>query len=130
MILLDTHVVIWLMTSPERVSKAAAEAIAREGADGTFPGVSVATIYEIFYLSVRGRLQLHLTGAALLKRLQDSFTPYPVTAMIALEAATLPEPFHGDPIDRLITATARVEGSTLITADGRIRAANACKVLW
>ncbi|MGD0097139.1 MAG: type II toxin-antitoxin system VapC family toxin [Terracidiphilus sp.] len=130
MILLDTHVVIWLMTSPERVSKAAAEAIALEGADGSLPDVSVATIYEIFYLSMRGRIRLYLTGAALLERLQGCFILHPVTAMIALEAATLPEPFHGDPVDRLIAATARVEGSTLVTIDSKFRAANVCKVLW
>lgn len=130
MILLDTHVVIWIMTSPERVSKAAAEAIERDGADGTLPGVSAATIYEIFYLVQRERIQLHLTGAALLERMQGCFALCPITPMIAMEAAALPEPFHGDPMDRLIAATARVEGHTLITMDGKIQASNACKVLW
>ncbi|MGA2674103.1 MAG: type II toxin-antitoxin system VapC family toxin [Terracidiphilus sp.] len=130
MILLDTHVVIWLMTSPERISKAAAEAIAQSGADGTLPGVSAATIFELFYLGKRGRVQLHLTDAAILERMRGCFDLCPITVMIAIEAAALAEPFHGDPMDRLIAATARVEGRTLISADSRIRAANACKVLW
>ncbi len=53
-----------------------------------------------------------------------------MTAAIAICAGELPEPFHGDSMDRMIAATAIVEKCTLITADIKIRAANACKVLW
>jgi PIN domain nuclease of toxin-antitoxin system len=62
--------------------------------------------------------------------MRGCFDLRPITEMIAVEAAMLPDPFHGDPIDRLIAGTARVEGRTLVTADGKIHEAKACKVLW
>jgi PIN domain nuclease of toxin-antitoxin system len=53
-----------------------------------------------------------------------------LTAEIAVCAAGLPDPFHGDPIDRMIAATAIVGDCVLITHDDRIRKANVCKTLW
>ncbi len=44
----------------------------------------------------------------------------PITPAVAGEVAALPSTFHGDPADRLIVATARVMGATLLTVDGRI----------
>ena len=44
----------------------------------------------------------------------------PMTPDIAVEACYLPGDFHGDPADRLIVATARVEGATLVTRDAGI----------
>ena len=43
-----------------------------------------------------------------------------ITPAVAAEVAALPSTFHGDPADRLIVATARVMGATLLTVDGRI----------
>lgn len=43
-----------------------------------------------------------------------------LTPEIAFEAYQLPEEFHGDPADRLITATARIHGATLVTQDQQI----------
>jgi len=47
-----------------------------------------------------------------------------------MHAAGLSGPFPKDPMDRLIAATALANDLTLITADGKIRKANLCKVLW
>jgi predicted nucleic acid-binding protein len=44
----------------------------------------------------------------------------PITPEVAVESTRLPEPFHHDPVDRLLTATARVDGLTLMTRDRRI----------
>ena len=44
----------------------------------------------------------------------------PITPEIAVESTRLPKPFHRDPVARLLTATARVEGFTLLTRDQRI----------
>lgn len=130
MILLDTHVVIWLMTAPERISKAAAEAIARSGEDGKRPGISAASIFELAYAKSRGRVQMHVSDAVLLARLRVWFDFYPVTETIAVEAAALPEPFHGDPMDRIIAATALVGDCVLVTKDERIRTSNVCRTIW
>ncbi|MCE2693326.1 MAG: type II toxin-antitoxin system VapC family toxin [Verrucomicrobiaceae bacterium] len=44
----------------------------------------------------------------------------PITTPIAIESSRLPEPFHKDPADRLIVATARIHGLTIITSDLKI----------
>ena len=130
MILLDTHVVVWLMTSPERISKAAAEAIAACGAQGERPAVSSATVFEIAYGVRRGRIKIHTPSTEFLNRLRGPFNLLPITEGIAFEAAAFAEPFHGDPIDRIIAATAMVEDCVLLTVDGKIRDAGVCKTLW
>jgi len=130
MILLDTHVVIWLMTTPERISKRAAAAIDNARAGGTRLAISTASVYEILYAKRRNRIRLHVSDAILIKRLRTRFDFLPVTEAVALEAAALPEPFHGDPMDRIIAATALVEKCALITCDERIREVNICTTIW
>lgn len=44
----------------------------------------------------------------------------PITTHIAIESSRLPDPFHKDPADRLIVATARIHGLTVITSDHKI----------
>jgi PIN domain nuclease of toxin-antitoxin system len=44
----------------------------------------------------------------------------PITPQIAIESARLPPPFHKDPADRLIVATARIHDLTVITSDDKI----------
>ncbi len=44
----------------------------------------------------------------------------PITPAIAIESSKLPEPFHKDPADRLIVATARIHGLAIITSDHKI----------
>ncbi|MGA2538668.1 MAG: type II toxin-antitoxin system VapC family toxin [Terracidiphilus sp.] len=130
MILLDTHAVVWLMISPERVSKAATTAITRSIAEGNRPAVSSATIFEIAYGARRGRILLHVTGSEFLDRLRSAFDLRPITEEIAFAAAAIPERFHGDPLDRIIAATAKVDDLVLLTADSGIRRAGVCKTLW
>ncbi|MGO8758105.1 MAG: type II toxin-antitoxin system VapC family toxin [Terracidiphilus sp.] len=130
MILLDTHVVIWLMNAPHRVSTAATEAIAENGKDGALPCVSAISIYELMYAQRRGRVQFQIPVTALLGKMRAWFRVRPVTESVAIEAATLPASFHGDPMDRIVAATAIVERCTLITADERILSSGVCRTLW
>lgn len=44
----------------------------------------------------------------------------PISTQIAIEASRLPEPFHKDPADRLIVATARIHDLTILTSDHKI----------
>lgn len=130
MILLDSHVVAWLMNAPERISVAAATAIANWGMQGRRPAISSVTVYEISYGVRRGRIQLHVAEDEFLARLQAVFELRPISSEIALIAGALPEPFQGDSMDRMIVATAIVEDSVLLTADAEIRRSAACKTLW
>ena len=49
---------------------------------------------------------------------------------IAALATQFPEDFPRDPADRLIAATARAEGLTLVTRDERIRASALVRTVW
>ena len=130
MILLDTHVVLWLALTPENISPAAAAAIGEADSAGVQPGISVITLYEIAYAIRRGRIQVFVPQQVFLNRLKSRFKVLPVTDAIAQCAAELAEPFHGDPMDRIIAATAIVEDCTLISRDDRIREAGVCRVIW
>ena len=130
MILLDTHVVIWLAMTPEKISPAATAAIREVEWAGAISGISAMTLYEVVNSIRRGRIQPSVPRQVFLDRIRSRFKVFPVSDTIALCAAELPAPFHGDPMDRIITATAIVEGCTLITKDEKIREANLCKVVW
>jgi PIN domain nuclease of toxin-antitoxin system len=57
-------------------------------------------------------------------------TILPITLEIAALAAQFPADYPSDPSDRLIGATARAEGMTLVTRDERIRRSQLVRTLW
>jgi PIN domain nuclease of toxin-antitoxin system len=65
-----------------------------------------------------------------MRELDRRFFILPIYGVLAVSAARIPTPFHGDPMDRLIVATALESGRTLITADRAILSSKACKLLW
>jgi PIN domain nuclease of toxin-antitoxin system len=130
MILLDTHVIIWLLMSRERLSARAHDAILQARAAPEKLVYSPVSLYEIAYAARRERLPLNAPTEKFMAAIQARLEMVPMTAAIAVRAAQLPDTFHGDPMDRIITATAIVEDCVLITRDERIRKANACKTLW
>jgi PIN domain nuclease of toxin-antitoxin system len=130
MILLDTHAVVWLLTAPELLSSKARETILEATSRGERLGVSVVTFCEIANAVRRGRLRLNSTPADFFAALRAKIDTAPLTAEVALRAGELANPFHGDPMDRIIAATAMVGGLSLITRDERIRKANVCTTLW
>lgn len=130
MILLDTHAVIWLMIAPEKLSRPAREAIRQARRNGEKIGFSPVSIYEIANAARRGRLVVFSGIEALVSAVQSKLAVAPLTAEIAICAGKLDDSFHGDPIDRIIAATAIVAKCVLITRDGKIREAGACKTLW
>jgi PIN domain nuclease of toxin-antitoxin system len=130
MILLDTHVVVWLLAAEDRLSARARAAILECRLAGESLAFSPVSAFEIAYSAGRGRLPLDASVEDFMASVQSKLELAPLTAEIAICAANLPTPFHGDPIDRMIAATAIVNDCTLITRDGKIRQANACKTLW
>jgi PIN domain nuclease of toxin-antitoxin system len=130
MILLDTHTAVWLLVSPGRLSIKAREAILRARTTGEDLGYSPVSLYEIAYSMRRGRLLLNVSLAEFIAEMEAMLTLIPITSSIAVCAAELAEPFHGDPMDRMIAATAIVQDCVLLTADGGIRRAEVCKTLW
>ena len=130
MILLDTHVVVWLLVDPVRLSQRAYDAILEARVKGNALGYSLISVYEIVYAARRGRIPLVSSGDEFVRAIEKRLAGISLTSAIAQRAATLPEPFHGDPMDRIIVATAIVEGCALITCDDRIRGAKVCETIW
>jgi len=130
LILLDTHVVIWLAQDYQRISSTARSAIeaARHKRDGL--GISCITFVEIVRLARRGRIDLRPDVESVLSEIERHFTVFPITVNIALQAYELPVRFPNDPIDRLISATALIEDIPLITADREIRDSAAVPTIW
>ncbi len=119
MILLDTHTLVWLDEGNKRLGKKSKELI-DEGLNNEELGVSSISFWEIAMLMRKQRLSL-LTPVSqwMQDLLQQGLHEIPVTGGIGIIAAQLPD-FHGDPADRLITATAIFNSATLITADDNI----------
>ncbi len=123
MILLDTHVVIWLVNGVERSKPAARDLIAQAAAAGGVH-VSAITAWEVALLVRKGRLALGREPAEWI----DGVLALPgvrlaqIDDKIAVESVALPEWSHGDPADRFIVATARHHSWRLMTADNAILA--------
>ncbi len=130
MILLDTHILLWLAFNPEKLSKDASLALqeARHQRGGL--AISAATLYEIALLSAKGRIDLRSSAELFLDEIEAQFVVKPVTGRICAETIKLPIAYPKDPMDRIIGATAIVEGLSLITADTAIRNSKAVATVW
>ena len=128
-ILLDSHVLIWAVADSKRLSKAAASAI-RRARRGDGLAVSAITAYEVAWQIASGRIQAYGTVETSVRRFLEGVTMRPITPEIAALAAQFPEDYPRDPADRLIGATARAEGLTLVTRDERIRRSPLLKTVW
>ncbi len=114
--LLDTHAWIWFFNRDSRAQKLAATL----PADARL-GVAAITVWEAAMLEAKGRVSFH---PSLESRVREMLTRrlcavVPLHPEIAIASARLDD-FHGDPADRLIVATARQAGATLVTADHKI----------
>jgi PIN domain nuclease of toxin-antitoxin system len=130
-ILLDTHVLVWLVADEQRLSRTATSAIRRARAsDGL--GISDITILELATLFARGVLRTHGTIENTVQRLvsRSGVQVKPITAEIAALATQFAEDYPKDPADRLIGATARSEGIALVTRDEKIRHSPLLKTIW
>lgn len=117
--LLDTHVVLWLATDPERVPKSVRRLLTE--AESVF--VSAASPFEIAQKSRLGRLP---HGGRVLTRWEPLMrllfaTELPLSAA-HMRAAGEMRWEHRDPFDRMLVAQAQIDGLILVTADERILA--------
>jgi PIN domain nuclease of toxin-antitoxin system len=130
LILLDTHVLIWLALDPARVSKNARTAIDQARQEGSGLAISGITLLEITLLSDKKRIHFIPGLEAFLADVESRFIVLPIGGRICVCSSSLPLSYPNDPADRIIGATALVEGLTLITADREIRKSHALPTIW
>jgi PIN domain nuclease of toxin-antitoxin system len=130
LILVDTHIVIWLAFERRRLSKKAATAIsaARDGGIGV--ALSDISLWEIANAVRRKRVELDIRLEAFLHEVEERFNVLPITGETCARATALPAGFPNDPADRIIVGTALARGLTLITADAAIRRSGAVPTIW
>lgn len=112
--LLDTHVLLWLLTDPARVPESVRAALADRGNPLM---VSSASALEITTKVRIGKLDAPTLSATLPRRLLDlGATPLAISVEHALLAGSLRWE-HRDPFDRILVAQASIEDATLVTVD-------------
>lgn len=116
-ILLDTQVLLWAASAPQRLSDEARDMIRHPGNEPVF---SAASLWEI---AIKHGLQRkdfavdpHLLRSALLK---NGYRELPVSSAHAVAVTHLPL-IHRDPFDRILVAQAQTERMTLLTTDAKL----------
>jgi PIN domain nuclease of toxin-antitoxin system len=117
-VVLDTHVIHWWSSEPDRVSHAAALALSQ--ADEL--AVAAISWFELAWLARNERIVLTIPVRTWLERLASQLRTVGITPAVADTAVSLPSSFPGDPADRLIYATAIEHGWQLVTKDRKLRA--------
>ena len=130
MILVDTHVVIWLASDEPGLSANAKAAIDNARQNGEGLAVSNITLWELATAAGKGRIRLDISVESFLAEVEARFVVLPITARACVRALALPTAYPKDPADRMIAATALVEGLPLLTADRAIRRSRALKTIW
>jgi PIN domain nuclease of toxin-antitoxin system len=128
-ILLDTHALIWMMSNSTRLSRTATTAI-RSAAESDSIAVSAITLWELAWLANAGRVTFSGSIPSFVERMTARTVVLPLTAEIAVTAVGFSDPYPNDPADRLIGATAVVEGISLVTKDANIRRSGFVKTVW
>lgn len=129
MILLDTQVVVWSALKPDRLSKAAESAI-RQARKSDGVCIASITLWELAHLFVRGKIRAAGSIEASVRKFSEGYIIKELTIEIAALAAQFPENYPGDPVDRVVGATARSEGIPLVTADQRIQESPLITTIW
>jgi PIN domain nuclease of toxin-antitoxin system len=130
LILLDTHVVLWLALEPARVSKKARAAIDQARQDGSGLAISAITLLEIARLASKGQIHLNAKLDTFLSDVERRFIVLPISGRICVRAFSFAATYPKDPADKVIGATALEEGLSLLTADREIRNSRALPTIW
>lgn len=133
MIVVDTHVLVWWASGElDKIGRSAKTHLKR--AEKLEGGIIVSAISarEIAVLVSKGRLTLSMDIVDWLQHtsLLPGVRILPLDWHTAIQSVRLPEPFHQDPADRIIVATARALNVPLVTMDQKIRDYSHVKTVW
>jgi len=121
-ILIDTHIWVWLMEGNPVLKGSKALTLIEKAVESGLLNVSVISVWEIGMLESKSRITFNIPCMEWIDKALSlpGLHLVPLSPEIAIESTRLPHHFHGDPADRIITATARVNNITLITKDKKI----------
>lgn len=119
-ILLDTNVLVWILTAPEKLPEHVERTLADTRNKVLF---STINIWEIAIKFALNRADFRLPPLEALQAARDSgFTELPFDSVVAASVADLPPHHHGDPFDRLLLAQALSIPAHLYTTDRTLAA--------
>lgn len=129
--LLDTHTWIWWNMNPVNLSDKVRQVIADSEKYSELL-LSAISPWEFCKLLEKKKLGISCPPEEWLKQALDmpKFRLVELTPIIAYRSTSLPQPFHNDPGDQILIATAREENATLLTKDGKILQYSHVKTLW
>jgi len=129
--LLDTHVWIWWHMAPAKLSRKARAAIENTARYSEML-LSVISTWEFCKLLEKGRIGISCDSEEwMAEALQmPKLRIVPITPAISYRSTILPQPFHDDPADQIIVATARDENAAIITKDQLIRDYSHVRTIW
>jgi PIN domain nuclease of toxin-antitoxin system len=128
-ILLDTHVLIWMSSDPGRISTKARHQIVEARRD---TGIAVAsiTLWELAWLAEHQRILYAGSVESFVRETISRVVVKSLSPEIVAVAAHMPDNYPKDPSDRLIGSTAIVSGMPLVTADEKIRSSGIVECVW
>ncbi len=120
-LLLDTHIWLWAMLGDPKLGKPFQGAFER-ALEANSVLVSSMSIWEVGMLVEKKRIQIDMDTLDWVEQALDipGMQLSPVTPKIAIQSTKLLDEVHGDPIDRLLIATAFEENAVLVTRDQKI----------
>jgi PIN domain nuclease of toxin-antitoxin system len=115
--LLDTHVLLWALSAPEKLTQEMRDIIQDPGVSVWF---SVASLWEVALKSALGRPDFSYDAREIWSAARDtSFLELDVQALHVFKLRELPE-LHQDPFDRLLVAQAKAMSMRLLTVDAKV----------
>lgn len=131
MILLDTHVWLWLLHDPNQLSESAQAVIeSEEPHNGLL--VSAISVWEVAVKSSLGKLTLPLPIDQWyqLAQTHSGIVIEPLLPIDAIASTQIPDVFHKDPADRILVAIARRYQISIVTCDTKILSYPYVKTIW
>lgn len=129
--LLDTHTWIWWHMSPNRLSRKVQKVIENMNRTNEIL-LSAISPWEFSKLLEKKRIGISCDPEDWIKSALDmpKLRLVPLSPVLAYRSTILPQPFHSDPADQIVVATAREENATILTKDERILAYKYVRSLW
>jgi PIN domain nuclease of toxin-antitoxin system len=129
--LLDTHTWIWWHMNPQNLSQKVKKLI---GNSDRYNEILLSAIspWEFGKLLEKKRIGISCDPEEWIISALDmpKLRLVPISPVLAYRSTVLPPPFHNDPADQIIVATAREENATIVTKDERILSYKNVKSLW